>query len=94
MSPGLGQYLDGNAIRNDIVVYEITAKIEISLRSCRETYLYLFKTNLAQEFEELDLLIERHGHFKCLVAVSEINGTPYRCFTDLRRRPFAVRKID
>ena len=93
MRPGLGKNLDGYSVRNDIVIYQVTAEIIVSLGCSRETDLDLFESYLAKEFEELDLLVKSHRNFQCLITVPEIDRTPYRCFCDPLRRPFTVRKI-
>ncbi len=49
---GLGQYLDGHIVRNQILLNQGSEKCILCLGSRRKSYLDLLKTYLTQKLEE------------------------------------------
>ena len=80
MLSGLGQYLDGHILRNEILLDQSTQKFIFCLRGCRKTNLDLFKTNFHKKLKKLYFLFQAHGNDQCLVTITQINGTPDRSF--------------
>ena len=80
MFSGLCQYLDSYILRNQILLDQCTKKLILCLRSCRETYLDLFKTDLYKKLEKLNLLLQAHRDHKCLVSVTKVYRAPDRGF--------------
>ena len=74
----LGQYLNGNILRNQVLFNQGTKKLILGLGSSRETNLNLFKTNLYKKFEKLNLLLQTHRNYKCLISVTKVYRAPDR----------------
>ena len=70
MLPGLGQHLNRHIVGDQILLNQRADKGVLRLGRCREAYLDLLKSHLAQKLEEANLLLQGHGHHQRLVAVA------------------------
>ena len=80
---GLSQYLDGNILRDQVAVDQGTKEGILCLGSCRETNLDFFEANFYKKFKKLNLLLQAHWDYKCLVAVTKVYRTPCWCFVNV-----------
>ena len=74
--PGLGQYLYGHIIRNQILVDQLTQEFIFRLRSSRETDFDFLETDVYQQLEEIYLFLQAHRYDQGLIAVTQIYAAP------------------
>ena len=72
----LSQYLDGYVIRDQVLFDQSTDKGVFCLRCCREANFDLFETDLYEQFEEFDLLLQAHRDDQGLVSITKVNAAP------------------
>ena len=80
MLPGLGQHLNRHIVGDQILLNQGADKGVLRLGRCREAYLDLLKSHLAQKLEEANLLLQGHGNHQRLVAVAKIYAAPHGRF--------------
>ena len=93
MLPALNQHLHFHVVGDQLAVHQRAQKIIFNLRCRRKSHLNLLKAQLYKKVEHLHLLLNHHGLYKSLIAVSEIHAAPYRRLLNLFIRPGALRKI-
>ena len=76
MLPGLGQHLYRHIIRYHIPLDQRPQELILRIGSRRKSHLNLFKADLNQQFKEIQLLLQRHGHHKSLIAIPQIHAAP------------------
>ena len=54
----LNQQLNGHIIRDQVILYQVTTKVELSISGRRKTNFDLLKTNAAEELKELELFLD------------------------------------
>lgn len=81
--PGLGQDLDGDVVRNKILLNKRAAELILCLAGSRESDLNLFEADFQEGFIVFNLLLQAHGDDKRLVAVAEIDAAPDGCFFNM-----------
>ena len=92
MLSGLGEHLNRNVIRDEVIVYQFSEELILCFRCCRKADFDLFETDLNEILEELHLFVEAHRHDQRLVAVSEIDAAPDRRLLDvILFYPFVMR---
>ena len=85
----LCEYLYGNVVGYELLLYESAAEVVFRFGGCGEAYLDLLEADIHQLLEEFQLLPEAHGSDKRLIPVAEINAAPLRSFVDIGPfRPF------
>ena len=85
----LCEYLYGNVVGNEILLYKSAAEVVLRFGGCGEAYLYLLEADIHQLLEEFKLLTEAHGDYKCLISVAEIDAAPLGSLVDIGPfRPF------
>ena len=90
----LGQDLDGDVLRNQLVVDQLADKVKVGLRSAGKADLDFFEANLADAAEHAQLALQVHGLKQRLVAVAQIRAHPDRRRGDGAAGPLAVGQVD
>ncbi len=90
----LAEDLQAHIIRHEPVLDEPAAKIELDLRSRRESDFDLLETDPHEHLEILELLLDAHRLGQRLVAVAKIHAAPDRGMVENAVRPTAVGQID
>ena len=80
---GLCQHLDRDVVRDHVSLDQRAEEIIFRLGRCREADLDLFKTDLDQHLEELDLFFKTHGLDQGLIAVAQVDTAPDRGLLDV-----------
>ncbi len=89
----LGEHLDGDIIGDPVAFDQLAHKIEIRLRSGRETHFDFLVAHLNQQFKHLMLPLRAHGVNQSLVAVPQVHRAPPRRLGDDFVGPGAVGKL-
>ncbi len=90
----LGQHLDRDVVGDRALVDQAADEVEVRLRGAREPDLDLLVAHADQQVEHRALALGVHRVDECLVAVTQVDGTPARGLLDALRRPGAVRQLD
>src|ERR1700737_1481888 len=90
--PALAKDLDCHIRRNASLVDEAAAEVELDLRSGRESDFDLLKTDLCQQVEEAEFLMDVHRLGQGLIAVPEVDAAPDRGSLDYSIGPLPVRQ--
>src|SRR5690606_41770042 len=85
----LGEDLDGDVLRDQVLLDQQPAEIEVGLRGGRETDLDFLEADLAQGSEHPQLALGVHGLDQRLVAVTQVDAAPDRRVVDGVGRPLA-----
>ena len=83
MFPGLGQYLNGNVVGDQILFDEGAGKSILRLGCGRESHFNFLEPDFHQVLEEFQLLFQAHGHDQRLIAVPQVHTAPYRRMIDI-----------
>ena len=86
----LHQHLDGDVFGNQVLVDQLTHKIEIGLAGGWKADFDLLESHLHECVEHAPLTIRIHRVDERLVAIAEIDAAPQRGLLDSRVRPRAV----
>ena len=76
MGAGLGEHLDGDILRDQVVLDDGAQKLVLGLRGGGEAHLDLLKAHLQQQAVELQFLLQVHGGDEGLVAVPQVDAAP------------------
>ena len=76
----LCQNLNRHVRWNQILFNQCSYKFIFCLRSCRKSYLNLFKPNLYKQLKKLDFLFQTHRDHESLITVTQVNAAPDRGF--------------
>ena len=79
---GLCQYLNGNIIRNHILLNQSTDELVLGVRSGREAHFNFLESDLYQHGEKFQLFIKTHRLNQCLIPVTQIHAAPDRRLFD------------
>jgi hypothetical protein len=90
----LRQDLDGDVIRDELLLDELADEVELGLRRRRESDLDLLEAHLHQEVEHAALALGPHRLHQRLIAVAQIDAAPDRRALDDPRRPLPVGQCD
>src|SRR5699024_2287170 len=90
----LDQNLDGDIIRDQILFDDLAHKVEVSLRSRRETNFNFLVAHFDQQLEHAVLTRRGHGVNQRLVAIAQVNRAPLWRYFNLLVWPRAVRQGD
>ena len=74
--PGLGQHLDGDVVRDQILFNQGAQKFKFRFAGGRESHFDFLKADLHQILEEVQLFLQAHRHHQGLVAVPQIHAAP------------------
>ena len=74
--PALAKDLDCDVGRNASLVDEAAAEVELDLGSGGESDFDLFKTDLCQQAEKTEFLMDVHRLSQGLIAVPEVDAAP------------------
>ena len=90
----LNQHLNGDIVRNQIVVNQGTEEFIFRFRGGREADFDFLEPDLNRQLEEFNFLGDVHGGDEGLVAVTQIHRAPYRRLCDMVVGPGTVGKGD
>ena len=93
MGPGLHQHLDGHIIGNQVPFDEGAENFVLRFGSGGEAHFNLFKPDIHQHLEKLQLLFQIHGVNKGLVTVPQVHAAPNRRLGNHFVRPCAVLQL-
>ena len=91
---GLREHLDGDVLRDQVVLDQGAHEVEIGLRGGREAHLDLLVAHLHEQLEHLQFALGVHGVDQRLVAVPQVHGTPARGRGGHLVRPRAVGHVE
>ena len=94
LGPALRQHLDGDVVRDHLVLDQLAHEVEIGLRRGRKPDLDLLEAHLAEQLEHPRLAVGIHRLDQRLVAVPEVDRAPDRRLGDDLGRPLSVGQID
>ena len=94
LRPGLGQHLDADVGRDEVLLDDLPDEVEVGLAGGREADLDLLVAHGHQQVEHPPLAGRGHRVDQRLVAVTQVDGAPLRRLGDDRVRPGAVRQVD
>ena len=75
----LGQHLHRDILGDHVLLDQGPQELILGIAGSGEADFDLFKTDLDQHLEELQLFLQAHGHDQRLVAVAQVHATPGRC---------------
>ena len=90
----VNQHLDGDTVRNQSFLNDLSNKVKVSLRSRRESHFDLFEPHIEEQLEHGHLALGVHGIDKRLIAVAQVNGAPTRSLLEDSIGPGAVVKAE
>ena len=90
----LGQHLDGDVVRDHVLLDELAAEVEIGFRGRGEADLDLLEAHPAQQLEHAPLALRPHGLDQRLVAVAQVDRAPDRRLLDDLAGPGPVGQAD
>ena len=90
---GLGEHLDGDIFRDQILGDELAAEVEVGLGGGREADLDLLEAHVDEMVVHALLAPDVHRFDEGLVAVAQVDRAPQRRLGDPPVRPGAVRKL-
>ena len=88
--PALRQHLDGDVVRDHLLLDQLAHELEIGLRRRREADLDFLVAHLDEELEHPRLAVGVHGFDQRLVAVAQVDRAPDRRLGDDGIGPLAV----
>jgi hypothetical protein len=91
---GLGQHLDDDVVRDDVVLDQLPHEVEVGLARRREADLDLLVAHADQQVEHDALALGAHRVDERLVAVAEVDRAPARGHLDVPGRPRTVGQFD
>ena len=94
MVTALGQHLNGDIVRDAVAIDQGAQEVVLGLGRCRESDFDLFETDLYEQFEEFDLLLQAHRDDQGLVSITKVNAAPYRSLFDFLIWPGTLREIN
>src|SRR5205823_7716507 len=86
--------LNGDIIRNALVLNQPTDERKLGVGGCRETHLNLFEPATNQCIEHLQLLGNVHRLSQGLIAIAQIHTTPLRSLLERTVGPPPVRQMN
>ena len=92
--PALRQHLDGDVVRDHLLLDQLAHELEIGLRRRREADLDFLVAHLDEELEHPRLAVGVHGFDQRLVAVAQVDRAPDRRLGDDDAGPLAVLDVD
>lgn len=78
MFSGLGQDLDGDVVRDQIVIDQVAQEFEFRFRCGREADFDFLKAHGDQDLVKFDFFFQIHRDDKGLISVAQIDATPDR----------------
>ena len=90
----LHQHLHGDVGGDAVLVDEAAQEIEFRVRGRGKADLDLLEADLAEQVEELELFLHRHGLRERLISVAKVDAAPDRGMRDRPVRPLPVRQGD
>ena len=90
----LGQNLDGDILRNELVVNQIPGEFKFRIGGSWKANFDGLETKVNQVLEKAQLLVEVHGDFQSLVAITQVKTAPDGCFGQGLVWPLAVWQVD
>ena len=94
LGPALRQHLDGDVVRDHLLLDQLAHEVEIRLRRRREADLDLLEAHLHEELEHPRLAVGIHRLDQRLVAVAQVDRAPDRRLGDDRVGPSSVLQLD
>lgn len=86
--------LDGDIVRNHIVLNDFANKVEVGLRGGWEADFDFLVTHVDQQVKHAALTLRAHWVDECLVAIAKVYCAPLWRLSDAFLRPSAVGEID
>ncbi len=90
---GLGQYLDGDVVRDLVFLDQAAHEVEVGLGGGGEAHLDLLEANLDQQIEETLLALLVHRIDQRLVTVAQIDAAPLGRGLDALAGPLPIRQV-
>jgi hypothetical protein len=90
----LGQHLDGDVLRDQVLVDELTDEVEVGLARRREPDLDLLVPHADEQLEHDALALRGHRVDESLVAVAQVDRAPAGSLGDALGRPRAIGDVD
>ena len=90
----LNQNLDGDVVRDHVLLNDLAHEVVIGLGSGRESDLNFLVAHLNQQLEHPALALRAHRINQRLVAIAQVDGTPNRCLSNALVRPGAVLQLE
>ncbi len=91
---GLGQHLNGDIVRHQVLLDDFAHEIEIGLRSCGKSDFDFLEAYLHQHVEHAAFAGAIHGFDQRLISVAQVDAAPGRRRTNDTAGPGSVGKID
>src|SRR6185503_8104939 len=91
---GLGEYLNGDVVRDEALLDQLAHEVEVGLRGGREADLDFLEADAHEVLEHAALARGIHRLDQCLVAVTQVDTAPGWRSGDRARRPGAVGNRD
>jgi hypothetical protein len=86
--------LQAHIVRNEAVLNEASAEIELDLRGGGKPDFDLFETDPHKHFKILDFFFHAHRLGECLIAIAEIHAAPLRGVSEDAPWPLSVGEVN
>ena len=90
----LNKYLNCNIIGNMVALNQFTADFVLCFGCARKSYFNFLKAHINKRVEKFKFFFHIHRVNKRLIAVTQVNTAPYRCFCNYIVWPFSVFKLN
>ena len=78
MFPRLRQDLNRHVVGNQIIFYQLAKECIFGIAGGGEAHFYFLESDFDERFIKFNFLVQTHRDYQRLIAVAQINTTPYR----------------